>query len=219
MFILAFDNQPFKYNQMAYKHKSGFTLIELLLAGSMFVFIVAGLATFVVYYLNNYAFSFDKAVALNQAQGGTNLLVREIREARTAETGAWPLVQVDDNTLIFYSDVTNDGRVDQVRYFLDGTQLKKGVIEPTQSPVLYPLENEKITLVASFINNSSTPIFTYFNGDWPADQINNPLPTGSRLLNTRYIKVYLNINFNPEGKNQPIELITGVQIRSLKDNL
>ena len=141
------------------------------------------------------------------------------REARSGDNGAWTLEQTDDNTIVFFSDVTGDSRTDRVRYFLDGTDLKKGVIEPTQVPVSYPTINEQITTIASFVNLAGNPLITYYNGSWPSDTVNNPLSNANRILNTRYVSVYLRIDVNPDYAAQPYELTSGVTIRSLKDNL
>ena len=146
-------------------------------------------------------------------------MLRELREARSAENGAWPLVQTDDATIVFYSDVTNDGRTDRVRYFLSGTDLKKGVIEPTAAPVSYPVANEVIQTIATSIDLGGKAMFTYYNGNWPTDQINNPLALVNRILNTRYIGIYVRVDIQANYAAAPYELNSGVQIRSLKDNL
>lgn len=197
----------------------GFTLVEVIVASFLFVLISAGTAVFAVYYLKNYTFSFEENQAVGQAQTTITSMVRNIREARFAEDGAWAILQADDNNFIFYSDVTNDGRPDRVRYFLDGTDLKKGVIEPTTVPVTYPIASEKIYIIASNIYNQSIPIFRYYNGNWPSDTTNNPLAINQRILNTRLVRIYIRININSNTGSLPFEMTEDVQIRSLKDNL
>lgn len=201
------------------QQKKGFTLVEILTAMGIFTTVIVVITGLLIYYLQGYTFSFEETQSIGQAQGSMTRMIREIREARTGENGAWPVVQADDNTFIFFADITNDGRSDRVRYFLEGTDLKKGVIEPTTVPVGYPAQNEKITIIASNVDNQGSPLFTYYNGDWPSDQVTNPLAAGQRLLNTRFVSVYIRININPDSGSQPYELTSGVQIRSLKDNL
>ena len=200
-------------------NKRGFTFLELLLAMFIFTSIVGGVAIFAAYYFNNYSFSFEENQAIGLAQTGLTTMAREIREARQAENGAWPLEQTDDNALVFYADVTNDGRADRVRYFLNGTNLQKGVIQPSTVPVSYTAQNETITTVASYVDTSGGSLFRYYNGNWPGDAANNPLTAANRLLNTRYIAIRLKINISSTTKAQPFELQTGVQIRSMKTNL
>lgn len=198
---------------------AGFTLVEMLLSVFLMGLVIVGILGFAIYYFQSSSFSFEELQEVNQAQSGLTIMIREIREARISEAGGWPIVQADNNTFIFYSDVTNDGRSDRVRYFIENGELKKGVIEPTLPPVSYPSANEQIKTIVYSLDNGASSLFTYYNGSWPADTVNNPLPQTSRLLNTRYVSVYLRINVNPTSGAQPVELRSGVAIRSLKDNL
>ncbi len=201
----------------AYQH--GFTLVEVLVAAFIFAVITALVSGFAVYYFQSYQFSFEENQQISQTQNAFTTIIREVRETRPAENGAYPIAQADDATLVFYADVTNDGRADRVRYFLNGTLLQKGVIEPTAAPVEYPSANEKITTITDSVNLNGKPFFTYYNGSWPADTINNPLPLSQRLLNTRLITVYIRINIQNNYSAQPFDLSESVAIRSLKDNL
>lgn len=198
-------------------YKNGFSLIEVLVAASIFTIISAVLTGFIVYYFQAYSFSFDQNQAINSAQTSLTTLIREIREARNGENGAYPIVQTNDNTFIFYSDITNDGRSDLVKYFIENNQIKKSVIEPTEAPVSYPIANEKISIIANNVDNETKSLFTYYNGDWPQDTLSNPLALSQRLLNTRFVSIYVKINASTQA--QPFELTSSVQIRSLKDNL
>jgi len=203
------------------KRQFGFTILEFIIATFIFAVVAAGAAIFATYYFQSYSLSFDEHQAVNQAQLGLTTMIREIREARTGDDGAWPIAQADDNQFIFYSDVTNDGRSDRVRYYLSGTNLQKGIIEPTQVPVSYPPENEKNSTIASGVDISLGPLFIYYNGSWPSDTINNPLPANQRQLSTRFVTINLRINIasGSASRIQPFQLTSGVQIRSLKDNL
>jgi len=199
--------------------KSGFTLVEVIVAMFFFGIIVAAVANFTVFYLNNYSFSYEQQQSVGQLQYTLTQMIRDIREARLGDNGAWPIITTNDNEFAFYTDVTNDGRSDRVRYFLDGTSLKRGVIEPTSVPVSYPAANEKVKIVVDNINLNGKPIFTYYNGNYPSDIVNNPLTATKRLLSTRLINIYLRIDISPNQGSQPYEASSSVQIRSMKDNL
>jgi prepilin-type N-terminal cleavage/methylation domain-containing protein len=200
-------------------HYHGFTLLEVMIATFIFSAIAGGVAIFSAYYLKNYSFSFEENQSVSIAQTGLTTMLREIREARIGDDGAWPIVDALDNSFTFYSDVTNDGRSDKVRYFLNGTTLQKGVIQPTTVPVSYPSNTETFTTIASNIDVSGGSIFRYYNGNWPSDVINNPLTASDRLLSTRYVVVYVRINISQNFAAQPFELTSGVTIRSMKTNL
>lgn len=197
----------------------GFTLIELFLGGALILIITAALVVLSTLYFQNYAFSFEETLSINYAQTAVTSMVREIREARYGEDGAWPISQADDYAFTFYSDVTNDNRSDRVRYFVDGTDLKRGITEASLNPIQYELVNEVISIAASSVSTTSGALFTYYNGNWPADIVNNPLIPGTRLLNTRFVRLHVLIDINPNRGALPFELNTSVQIRGLKDNL
>ncbi len=208
---------------MKRKLTTGYTLIEFLIAVFIFAAVAAGASLFAVYYFKSYSFSFDEHQLVSQAQGGINTMIREIREIRNADNGAWPIVDAQDNQFVFYSDVTNDGRTDRVRYYLNGTILNKGIIEPTLVPVTYPPANEVIRFVASHVDTGSGPLFMYYNGSWPSDTVSNPLSQTERQLNTRFVTINLRVNLaldtSSTTQTQPFQLTSGVQIRSMKDNL
>ncbi len=197
----------------------GFTLLEFILAIFLFSSIVGFVSFFFISYLQTYSFSFEHQRIINEAQGGMTQMIREIRKIRNGDNGSWPIIQADDFSFAFYADVTNDGRTDRVRYFLDGTELKRGVIEPTAVPVSYPLQNETITTIARFVHATSSAIFRYYNGDWPGDTINNPLSPSQRVLNTRFVEVTLTIYPPSQSVTKPFTLSSGVTIRSMKTNL
>jgi len=201
------------------KNKMGFTILEIAVVMAILGTVFVGLATSMAYFFQSYTFSYEEYQAIGIAQSTLTRMVRDIRESTTGENGAWPLINASDNSFSFYSDVTGDGKTDLVRYFLDGTDLKRGVIEPSGSPVTYPVTNEKITIVASYVANNTMPLFTYYNGNWPGDTVNNPLILANRTVQSRYITVHVKIDTKPSTQTGGYELTSGVEIRSLKDNL
>lgn len=89
-------------------------------------------------------------------------------------------------------------------------ELKKGVINPIGSPVIYPSEQEEVSVLSSYIRNNP-PIFEYYDAsgnkitDYPA-----------RLIDTKLMKVYLVVNVDPNRPPDDFELESWVQIRNLK---
>ncbi|RJR15448.1 prepilin-type N-terminal cleavage/methylation domain-containing protein [Candidatus Microgenomates bacterium] len=202
-----------------YTAQSAFTLVEVIVATFIFAVIAGLVAIFAVYYFQSYTFSFEENQAIGAAQSSLTRMVREIREIRSGDDGAYPIVDPQDTSFTFFADVTNDGRSDRVRYFLNGTTLQKGIIEPTSVPVTYPTSNETITTIAENVDNAGQALFTYYNGDWPSDTVNNPLSQSERLLNARMVEIYIRINVSQDFSSEPFELTQSVQIRSLKNNL
>lgn len=90
-------------------------------------------------------------------------------------------------------------------------ELRKGVVEPTGSPVQYPLNQEKISIISAYIRNTP-PIFEYYNKDGNKIEL---LP--ARLVDTKLMKVFLVVNVNPNKPPQDFQLESFVQLRNLKN--
>ncbi len=89
-------------------------------------------------------------------------------------------------------------------------EFKKGVIEPVGNPPTYPLDQEKVSILSSYVRNVP-PIFRYFDG-----QGNKLIDLPARLKDTKVIEVYLVINVDPHRPPQDFELRSAVHLRNLK---
>ena len=201
------------------KFESGFTLVEVLVASVVIVFL--GMAILGLQYVlgQSQVFIWKSSVDVDQANSSMQSLIKEIRTARPSDSGAYSLELVSDNEIIFYSDIDFDGESEKIRYFLTDNVLSKGVIEPTGFPPTYPEENEKVKVLTENVRNGDEPMFYYYNGDWPADTQNNPLPSENRLSNTRSVGILLKLNADADKPEKDYIAESYVQIRMLKENL
>lgn len=195
---------------------SGFTLIELLVTMAITGIFAIGLVGLQRIMSNAQLTTFGSYLDVDQANNSISTMVREIRNIRAADNAAYPLERAQDQEMIFYSDVDYDGDTDRVRYSLSGNNFIKGIVNPVGFPATYPLVNEKVKVVTDAVRNGTNPIFYYYNGDWPEDTINNPLPSPTRLSETKLMKVHLEIGSDDDNT---YTLESYVQIRTLKENL
>ncbi|NQU77769.1 hypothetical protein HQ544_03675 [Candidatus Falkowbacteria bacterium] len=201
------------------KNNQGLGIIEIVLYVAIFSIATIIVMNFMVQGYKVYYFGQEQTDAIRFAGTGIKTMVREIREARPADNGSYPLELADDQLFIFFSDIDQDDKTERVRYFLDGTDFKKGIINPSENePITYDGPEETITL-SKYVRNGADPIFYYYNGDWPADTTNNPLPAPARLIETKLMRVLLRINVFPERSPDDFELESSAQIRNLKTNL
>lgn len=190
-----------------------FTLIETIVTIVIFTLIIGVISSFVVLGYRTQNYTWQQSQAIDEARKGVEMMVKEIRGAREGDDGSYILEKADDYEFVFYSDVDKDGAAERVRYFLDGTDFKKGVTEPTGWPIQYPAEQEEITVLSESVRNQP-PIFHYYDGD---GQEIIELPARSK--DTKLMKLYLVINVNPNRSPQDFVLESAVQIRNLKTNL
>lgn len=154
--------------------------------------------------------------AVEDARIQLERISRAMREARPADTGAYALVDMQPQRIIFYSDVDADEVTERIRYELSGTDLVRGITEPSGTPLSYNVANEQVMAVARGIRNGVDPLFTYYSGDYPDDQ--TPL-SPLDLTEVKYIQFRLLIDVNPDVPPEPIDLRSQVQLRNLKTNL
>ena len=200
-------------------NRSAFTTIEIIVASTIIAILSIGVLSLQYLLTTNQLTTINSYLNVDQTNASIASLIRELREARNSDAGAHPLVTLEDNQIIFYSDIDYDGDVERVRYTLTSQTLEKGVINPTGFPITYPVESERVFIITEYITNISDPLFTYFNQDWPEDTINNPLPEVNRLSDTRLIRILINLNTNPNYQKQEYVLESFVNLRSLKRNL
>jgi hypothetical protein len=131
--------------------------------------------------------------------------------------GAYAIVQAATSSLTFYDDIDNDSSIEKVRYFLSGSTLKKGVVEPSGSPLNYNGTETIKELVHNIANNATTSIFSYYDSSYAGTS--SPLALPVNVLSVRLIKVSLVIDSDPLKPPAPIYMSTQVSIRNIKDNL
>ena len=90
-------------------------------------------------------------------------------------------------------------------------EFKKGVIKPIGSPLTYPSDQEKISILTSYVRNVP-PIFEYYDQNG-----NKILDYPARLKDTKLMKVYLIVNVDPNRPPQNFGLESFVQLRNLKE--
>lgn len=190
----------------------GFTLIETIITIVIFALLIGVVSGFVVLAYRTQSYSFQQSMAIGEARKGIETMVKEIREARGGDDGSYIIEKAKDYEFIFYSDIDKDEATERVRYFVEGTDFKKGVINPTGWPISYPSENEEIFVLSSYVRNLP-PIFRYFDGH------SLELSVPARLKDTKLMRVHLVINVNPNRPPQDFVLESDVQIRNLKTNL
>ena len=99
-----------------------FTLIETLIAIFVFLLLFGGISAMIINLYQTHTFQWKQSLAIAEAKKGIELMIKEIRNAREGENGAYPIEKAGDKEFIFYSDVDNDGKTERVRYFLGEIQ-------------------------------------------------------------------------------------------------
>jgi prepilin-type N-terminal cleavage/methylation domain-containing protein len=194
----------------------GFTLIEVVIVLSIIAIVGEIFFTFQRDVISHNSMIQSGAVAEDSMRAVLRQFVGEIRSAGQAVNGAYLLDSVATSTIIFYSDIDSDGQTEKVRYFLEGTDFKKGVTEPTGSPLVYLSSEEKIRTVAKSVINGSADVFSYFDENYPVNT--DPLDQPVDVAKVRLVKINLGFDPNPSRPLQPMWISSMIMIRNLKNS-
>lgn len=195
------------------------TLVEILVGMGLLMFLTAAVIALQTLIARSEEFSVRTVFTTENANTALQEMIAELRSARPAETGAFPLVEGSQQQIIFYANADSDPDIERIRYWLDGDKILKGTIEPLGFPISYPQDQEVTRIVAEYVRNASEPVFTYYNQDWPTDTTNNPLPTPADLSQVKLVRVLVRVNADPSEPQSELILESSAQIRSLKENL
>lgn len=144
-------------------------------------------------------------------------VAQEVRSAAPSSTGTYPIEEAESDSFIFFSDINDDGLEERVRYFLDGTNFRKGVTIPSGSPLVYDTGNETVTTAVQDVHNGVNAVFSYYDSSY--DGSSAALVEPFALSEIRLVKVELVIDADPALPPNALTVTTQVTIRNLKDNL
>ncbi|MDO8511814.1 MAG: hypothetical protein Q7S57_00940 [bacterium] len=196
---------------------TGFTLFEIMVTIGVILIILIPLTRLQVNILTYGRFFYNTNIIQDEARRMMQKFSAEVRSMTQSGTGAYSIESAMNNSLVFFRDINQDGLVERIRYYLDGVDLKKGVIIPTGNPQTYLTANEKISVVVHGIyNDVGTPIFQYYSRsyDGQTSALSQPLD----ITAIRLIKITLLIGTGNSNQDR-ITLTTQVTLRNIKDNL
>lgn len=195
---------------------SGFTLIEIIVAMA----IITLSLVFVTYFtvdLSNFGTDLSNRLEAEfELQITLRSMISEIRSMGPGDNGAYPIATATGTTFTFYSDIDGDGDFEQVRYFSDGTVLKKGITDPTDTePVLYPSANEVISEAVHHLVSGT--IFSYYDEGLPSEM--TPLASPVDVARVRLIQITGTVDKDTILPPLPTTLSLTVTIRNLRGEI
>lgn len=195
----------------------GFSLTEIIVVTA-----ITGAIFLAVFNFGQNIFFFNSEAQKNlNAQSGARrvlkTLVKELRSASPSSLGAYPVVLASSTSLIFFSNIDDDVYKEQIRYFLQGNELKRGLTKPSGSLLSYNPANEQIVTLISGVNNGATPIFEYFDANYTGTSTPLTQPVQATLV--RLVRITIKIEKDPTRSLGPFIAESQVFLRNLKDNL
>lgn len=198
----------------------GLTLVEMLMA----IFILsAGMLGFTLLFSSSWRsnkFILETGITSIRVNRASTEIINNLRKVRQADNGDYPIESADDFDFQAYLDIDNDGVTERVHYWLDDAndRLMRGVREPsTAQPPTYAAGDGTTTVIAEYIVNETTePLFYYYNKNYPGDTVNNPLATPASLGEVRLVRVLIRMNIDPIKAPNNINVESFVDLRNLE---
>lgn len=151
------------------------------------------------------------------ARKAFKIMSAEIRSLSPSSLGAYPIEAASSNSITFFADIDNDNIKERVRYYVSGTNLRRGIVEPTGSPLTYNSGNEVSTTLVQYLSNGATPYFSYYDSSYTGSSA--ALSSPINLTAVRLVKIQLIIDKNAASAPVPITMTTQISLRNIKDNL
>lgn len=188
----------------------GMSLLEVVVWIAIFISAMLALTSSILFFYRTSNYAIQQAAATASAQHGIDLMVRTVREASYASNGAYPIVSLAGNDLKFYAEVDGDPGIEQVHYYLSGTTLMKGVVEPTGDPAVYT-GAENVSTVSDNVRNieQSTLLFTYY------DKNGALMSNYSKIGDVRYVSATLLVDVDSSRSPTPLSLRSSAAMRNL----
>lgn len=198
---------------------SGMSLIEMLMAIFILLIVMEGITLLFISSWKTNKFILETGNASLIASRTVEIMVGDIRKTRQGDDGDYPVESGTDFDLKVYLDIDNDGVTERVHYYLLNGAIWRGVSNPDATvPVTYPSGDQTTIKLADYISNTlSDPVFVYYNKDYPADTVHNPLPTPIAVQNVRLIQVHLMVNIDPVHAPDNINVESFAELRNLNN--
>ncbi len=185
------------------------TLIEAVVWIAIFTVVMIALTQSLLsfYRTNRYALQ-----AISAGQKGMNIAVQALRTAAYSNNGAYPVIAIGPNQVSFYASVIKgDPLIQQVRFFVQGTTLYEGTIEPTGDPLSYASSSEVITNLSNYVQNlaQATSTFSYY------DQNGNPITNYASYQNMRLVTISLIVDVSTTTSPTQLTITSSAALRNL----
>lgn len=199
------------------KNNKGFTLIELLVSIGIFIIVLVGMANILIFAFQARDVMWEQLKTQSEGRMLIQNFVNELRSATQSSIGSHAIKKADKQEIIFYSNIDNDNLRERVRYFLDGTDFKKGVIKPTGTQMLYMTSTEAVGMIIhDVIATSTTQIFNYYDENYTGTE--DPLSFPIQVMDIRIVEIDLFLEKDPNFSPKPLQIKTKAHIRNLKTN-
>jgi prepilin-type N-terminal cleavage/methylation domain-containing protein len=203
---------------MQMMNKNGYTLVELIAVMAILSLITVGVSALAFWGMRLWNVTQDHIKAQDTARSAFDTMAKEIREMQISDNGSYAIESADHDTLIFYANIDSDDKREKVKYELQGGSMYRWTKKSTgDAPATYAAftDDDKTTVFTQIVNTPS--FFQYYDDSY--NGVTPELTEPISISDVRLIKISAFIDYDPSRTPEPLELVTNISLRNLKDNL
>lgn len=189
-----------------------FTLVELLVVIALLGTVGIALSGMIQFFYRGNLYLLEQTAALDSARRGVRDAVVSIRQASYGDNGSYPVANAATSTLTVYSDFDNDNSIEQVRYVLNGNTFYRVVTNSAGSPPSYSGQPASTSTIATYVQNTVTPIFTYYDADGVVLSA-----TSTDTTRVAAVRITLTVDLNPLRAPNLFTLEETATLRNVRD--
>lgn len=162
---------------MISKRFSGFSTVEIIIGIAIAGLLITALALLLGRIVTTYRGQFSQVLSTEDLRNRLTRINATIQNARNVDvnsngnidTGEEWLLSAGDNEIKVYSNADDDPDSEVVHYYLDGTSLYRGVVNP-DGEGQYNLDSEAAVKVSDNVANiaNNKPLFTFYSYENPS---------------------------------------------------
>ncbi len=196
----------------------GLTLVELLISIGIFSLLSMAIAWILITSLRSNEIIWRQLSTQSNARRVLQDVVDNLRRAEQSDIGSYPIEAASSTGIIFYANIDADQSRERVRIWLDGTTVKRGIIQPAGNPTQYDPGTEQVVEIAhaSINTQQGTPLFSYYDTDFTGTE--DALAEPISITAIRIVRVQLELEEAPGESPVPFHAESVVHIRNLKEN-
>lgn len=186
------------------------TALEAIVWVGMFIVAMTAVTSAVIYFYRTSNYTIQEASAVTSAQQGIDKMVRAIREAAFSSNGAYPVVSLATSSLTFYADVDSDTSIERVHYYLDGTNLVQGILDPAGDPPSY-VGSESTSTISDNVRNivQALNLFTFYNASGTV------MTDLTQIGSARFVTINVAVDVDTTRSPVPVFIRSSAALRNL----
>jgi len=200
-----------------YKNKKAFTLLEMLVALGIFAIISTIVVWIMITSFRSNAIIWEQLKTQNEGRRALQEVIDDVRRAEESSIGSYTVDSASEYEFSFFANIDDDSLREKVRFFIDGTTLKKGVTNVEGNPLNYNGEENIVEIAHDAVNIAkNAPLFLYYDQDYSGTE--NALDFPVNITDIRVVRIQLELEKDPTATPVPLHVEGVVSIRNLKGN-